>query len=68
MVELATGGVVYHSIRAEVLGSISSGHTFSVAVHYNFHLPYYSLSTHMAQVCGRDSHAGGGMLDYSITG
>jgi hypothetical protein len=27
-----------------------------------------SLSTHMARACGRDSHTGGGMLDYSIRG
>jgi hypothetical protein len=38
------------------------------AVHNNYHLPYYLLSTHMAQARGRDSHVGGGMLDYSIRG
>jgi hypothetical protein len=27
-----------------------------------------SLSTHMARARGRDSHTGGGMLDYSIRG
>jgi hypothetical protein len=32
------------------------------------HLPCCSLSTNMARTCGRDSHAGGRMLDYSIRG
>jgi hypothetical protein len=51
------GGAVYHDIRAKVLCSISSGYVFSFAVYNNFHLPCWSLSTHMI---------GGGILDYSI--
>jgi hypothetical protein len=47
----------------------SHAHTFSSAVRNNSYLPCCLLSTHMAQACGgRDSHARGGMLDYSIRG
>jgi hypothetical protein len=57
-----------HGIRAEVLGSIPLGHTFFSAVHNNFHLHCCSLSTHTTRAHDRDSHARGGMLDYSIRG
>jgi hypothetical protein len=48
------------------LGFNSPGHTFSSAACNNFHLPCCLLSTYMAQARVRDSHAGGGILDYSI--
>jgi hypothetical protein len=67
MVRLAEGGAVYHGTRAEVLGLIFSGHAFSSATRNNSHLPCL-LSTHMARARGHDSHAGGGMLNYSIRG
>jgi hypothetical protein len=41
-------------------------HVFSSTVHNNSHLPYYLMSTHMAQACGHDSHVGRGMLDHII--
>jgi hypothetical protein len=46
---------------------------FPLATHFfplrnNSHLPCCLLSTHLVRACGRDSHAEGGMLDYSIRG
>jgi hypothetical protein len=59
-------GAVQHGTRAEVLDSIPLiMHFLPLCVIISTYLVVL-LSTHMVRACGRDSHAGGGMLDYSI--
>jgi hypothetical protein len=43
-------------------------HIFFSAARNNSHLPCCSLSMLMSRARGRDSYAGGGMLDHSIIG
>jgi hypothetical protein len=63
---IGRGESFQHGITAEVLDSIPPDHVFSSAARNNSHLPCCLLSTHMTRAHSRDSHAGGGMLDYSI--
>jgi hypothetical protein len=67
MVELTEEGPLAWN-QSWGLGFNSPGHAFSSVARNNFHLPYCLLSTHMTRAHDHDSHAGGGMLDYSIRG
>jgi hypothetical protein len=65
MIRLAEGSpLAWYQSRG--LGFNPPDHAFSSAARNNSHLPCCSLSTHMALAHGRDSHAGGGMLEHTI--
>jgi hypothetical protein len=67
MVGLAEKGcLAWYQSRG--LGFNSPCHAFSSAARNISHLPCCLLSTHIARAHSRDSHAGGEMLDYSISG
>jgi hypothetical protein len=55
-------------LESEVFNLILPGHVFSSTAFNNSHLPCCLLSTHMAWVHSHDSHVGGGILNYNISG